>query len=95
MKKILTVEDDKEINRLICEYLSSLGYETLSVLNRLDAVRIVREQNDLHRFVISVLHAYQFTDKTCHYENYARRYLSDKQIIDRNYAEEKHLRPDF
>ena len=32
MKKILTAEDDKEINRLICEYLSSQGYETLSAL---------------------------------------------------------------
>ena len=25
MKKILTAEDDKEINRLICEYLSTLS----------------------------------------------------------------------
>ena len=47
MKKILTAEDDREINRLICEYLSSQGFETLSALNGLDAVRIVREQSDL------------------------------------------------
>ena len=42
MPKILTAEDDREINRLICEYLSTQGYETLSALNGLDAVRIVR-----------------------------------------------------
>lgn len=54
MKKILTVEDDKEINRLICEYLSSQGYETLSVLNGLDAVRIVREQNDLSLLIFKI-----------------------------------------
>ena len=38
MKKILTAEDDKEINRLICEYLSSQGYEVLSAMNGLDAI---------------------------------------------------------
>ena len=55
MKRILTAEDDKEINRLICEYLSSQGFETLSALNGLDAVRIVREQNDLSLLILDLM----------------------------------------
>lgn len=55
MKKILTAEDDKEINRLICEYLSSQGYETLSASNGLDAVRTVREQNDLSLLILDLM----------------------------------------
>ncbi len=55
MKKILTAEDDKEINRLICEYLSSQGYETLSAPNGLDAVRIAREQSDLSLIILDLM----------------------------------------
>ena len=40
MRKILAVEDDKEINRLICDYLSDSGYATISAENGLDAVEI-------------------------------------------------------
>jgi DNA-binding response OmpR family regulator len=62
MKKILTAEDDKEINRLICEYLSSQGYETLSALNGLDAVRIVREQRDLSLLILDLMLPFQSGD---------------------------------
>ena len=62
MKKILTAEDDKEINRLICEYLSSQGYETLSALNGLDAVRIVRDQNDLSLLILDLMLPFQSGD---------------------------------
>ena len=62
MKRILTTEDDKEINRLICEYLSSQGYETLSVLNGLDAVRIVREQSDLSLLILDLTLPFQSGD---------------------------------
>ena len=62
MKRILTAEDDKEINRLICEYLSSQGYETLSSLNGLDAVRIVREQNDLSLLILDLMLPFQSGD---------------------------------
>ena len=62
MKKILTAEDDKEINRLICEYLSAQGYETLSVLNGLDAVRIVREQRDLSLLILDLMLPFQSGD---------------------------------
>ena len=62
MKKILTAEDDREINRLICEYLSSQGYETLSALNGLDAVRIVREQSDLSLLILDLMLPFQSGD---------------------------------
>ena len=62
MKKILTAEDDKEINRLICEYLFSQGYETLSALNGLDAVRIVREQSDLSLLILDLMLPFQSGD---------------------------------
>ncbi len=62
MKKILTAEDDKEINRLICEYLSSQGYETLSVYNGIDAVRIVREQEDLSLVLLDLMLPFQSGD---------------------------------
>ena len=62
MKKILTAEDDSEINRLICEYLSSQGYETLSALNGLDAVRIVREQSDLSLLILDLMLPFQSGD---------------------------------
>lgn len=62
MKKILTAEDDKEISRLICEYLSSQGYETLSAPNGLDAVRIVREQTDLSLLILDLMLPFQSGD---------------------------------
>lgn len=62
MKKILTADDDREINRLICEYLSSQGYETLSALNGLDAVRIVREHSDLSLLILDLMLPFQSGD---------------------------------
>lgn len=62
MKKILTAEDDREINRLICEYLSSQGYETLSALNGLDAVRMVREQEDISLLILDLMLPFQSGD---------------------------------
>lgn len=62
MKKILISEDDKEINLLICEYLSSQGYETLSAMNGLDAVRIVRDQSDLSLLILDLMLPFQNGD---------------------------------
>ena len=62
MKKILTAEDDREINRLICEYLSSQGYETIPAMNGLDAVRIVREQEDISLLILDIMLPYQSGD---------------------------------
>ena len=62
MKKILTAEDDREINRLICEYLDSQGYDTLSALNGLDAVRMVREQEDISLLILDLMLPFQSGD---------------------------------
>ena len=62
MKKILTAEDDREINRLICEYLTSQGYDTLSALNGLDAVRMVREQEDISLLILDLMLPFQSGD---------------------------------
>ena len=50
MRKILVVEDDKEINRLICEFVSENGYEMMSAENGLDALRIIR--NDMNIYLM-------------------------------------------
>lgn len=55
MEKILIAEDDREINRLICEYLSSQGYETFSAENGLDAVRMVREDTGLSLLILDLM----------------------------------------
>ncbi|MCR4645326.1 MAG: response regulator transcription factor [Oscillospiraceae bacterium] len=62
MQKILIAEDDKEINRLICNYLSTQGYETLSAMNGLDAVRIVREQSELALLILDLMLPFQSGD---------------------------------
>ena len=62
MKKILTAEDDREINGLICEYLSSEGYETVSAFNGLDAVRMVREDSGLSLLILDLMLPFQSGD---------------------------------
>ncbi|MBR4225021.1 MAG: response regulator transcription factor [Oscillospiraceae bacterium] len=76
MKKILTAEDDKEINRLICGYLSSQGYETLSAQNGLDAVRMVREE-DLSLLILDLMLPYRSGDMVLQ----AIRQFSDVPVI--------------
>ncbi len=60
--KILVVEDDKEINRLICDCLSDNGYETLSAENGLDAVRIIREGEDISLVLLDLMLPFQSGD---------------------------------
>ena len=62
MKKILIVEDDKEINRLIREYLSENEYQTISVENGLDAVRTIREQKDISLVILDLMLPFQSGD---------------------------------
>ncbi|MBO7449233.1 MAG: response regulator transcription factor [Clostridiales bacterium] len=41
---ILVVEDDKEINRLLCEYLGEIGYSCVSCANGLEVIPIVKKK---------------------------------------------------
>jgi DNA-binding response OmpR family regulator len=41
---ILVTEDEKEMNRMICDYLEAVGYRTLSALDGQEALEIFREQ---------------------------------------------------
>lgn len=45
MAKILIVEDDKEISRLLCDYLQSQGYSTVNAENGLSALTILHEKD--------------------------------------------------
>ncbi len=45
MAKILIVEDDKEINRLLCDYLQSQEYSIISAENGLNALTILHEHD--------------------------------------------------
>lgn len=61
-EKILVSEDNKEINRLVCECLSLNGYKTISCENGLDAVRIVRDNKDISLVLLDLMLPYQSGD---------------------------------
>lgn len=62
MKHILVAEDDKEINRLLCEFLTGQGYETISVFQGLDAIRLVRENEDITLLLLDLMLPFQSGD---------------------------------
>lgn len=62
MPKILVVEDDKEINRLICEYLTTLDHSIISAENGLDAIRLIREQSDISLVLLDLMLPFQSGD---------------------------------
>ena len=43
MERILIVEDEKDVNRLLAQALQDNGYETVSVYNGLDVINILSE----------------------------------------------------
>lgn len=61
-KTLLIAEDDREISRLMCDYLSSQGYETLPVLNGMDAVRSIREQENISLLLLDLMLPFQSGD---------------------------------
>lgn len=46
-KNILIVEDDDEINKLLCDYLALQGYEIFSVSNGLQASSLLERHKDI------------------------------------------------
>ncbi|MBI9104494.1 MAG: response regulator transcription factor [Spirochaetales bacterium] len=44
MKKILVVEDEKKLNKMICDYLEAVGWETVSAFDGITALKIIRDE---------------------------------------------------
>lgn len=59
---ILVVEDDKEINRLICDYLSDNNFSTISAENGLDAVRVIHDDNKIDLVILDLMLPFQSGD---------------------------------
>lgn len=55
MAKILVVEDDKEINRLLCEYLESQNYIVLHAENGLGALNMLRDREDIDLVLLDLM----------------------------------------
>lgn len=62
MAKVLVVEDDKEINRLVCEYLATEGYETLSAKDGMEGLAIIRKRNDIDICLLDLMLPYKSGD---------------------------------
>lgn len=55
MARILIVEDDKEINRLLCEYLQSQDHEVISAGNGLSALSLLRGRTDVDLVLLDLM----------------------------------------
>lgn len=55
MYKILIIEDDREINRLICEYLPDLGYEPRAETDGMAGLKRLREREDVDLVLLDLM----------------------------------------
>lgn len=55
MLKILVVEDDREINRLLCDYLQSQNYRVLHAVNGRAALNMVRDRQDVDLVLLDLM----------------------------------------
>lgn len=55
MAKILIAEDDKEINRLLSEFLKSQGYEVVAAFNGLDANSAIHGTGDISLILLDLM----------------------------------------
>ncbi len=55
MYKILIIEDDREINRLICEYLPGLGYEPHAETDGMAGLKRLREREDVDLVLLDLM----------------------------------------
>lgn len=53
--KILVIEDDREINNLICEYLATAGYEMVAAFNGIAGLRMLEEQTDIDLCLLDLM----------------------------------------
>lgn len=62
MAKILIVEDDKEINRLICEFLAGEGYDIKNAYDGMRALSIFNEDSDISLVILDLMLPYKSGD---------------------------------
>ncbi len=60
--RFLIVEDDKEINRLLCEYLMDQGYQVLAAYQGLEAMRMFEQYQDICLAVLDIMLPFQSGD---------------------------------
>lgn len=59
---VLIVEDDKEINRLLREYLTDQGYQVLSAYNGLEAMSLFGQHGDIRLVLLDIMLPFQSGD---------------------------------
>lgn len=62
MKKILVIEDDREINNLICEFLSKNGYETVSARDGITGLRKFENEKSVDLVILDLMLPYKSGD---------------------------------
>ncbi len=62
MAKILIVEDDKEITRLLCDYLQSQGYSVVTAENGLSALTILHDEQTIDLVCLDLMLPFQSGD---------------------------------
>ena len=55
MPKLLVIEDDREINHLICEYMAETGYEMLSASNGLEGLSMLERIKDIDLCLLDLM----------------------------------------
>ena len=55
MPKLLVIEDDREINHLICEYMAEAGYEMLSASNGLEGLSMLEQIKDIDLCLLDLM----------------------------------------
>ncbi len=63
MKKILVIEDDKEINNLICEFLGENGYETISANDGITGLRKFANEKNISLVILDLMLPYKSGDR--------------------------------
>lgn len=63
MPKILVVEDDTEINRLMKDYLISQNYTVISAFDGLEALSIIQNQSDISLILLDLMLPFQSGDR--------------------------------
>lgn len=77
MAKILIAEDDKEINRLLSEFLRNQGYSIVSAFNGLEANSILQQAEDISLVLLDLMLPYKSGDMILS----ELRQTSDKPVI--------------